>query len=171
MRRVREVMALVGLATAWGIPTYAISHGLKERIPVHFDWAGQADRWGSRSELWALPAIAFGVYFLLTIVPRFSGAFNYPVPVTKENHARLRTRALEMIGWLKAELMLLMAFLVFFEVESAQLGTTGNLPPYLFAGVGIVLITVGAFWRAMFRDAKPGSATISGAHPTSRTKN
>ncbi len=43
-----------------------------ERIPVHWNLAGEADRWGSRLEgLLLLPLITAGLYVLLRIMPRF----------------------------------------------------------------------------------------------------
>jgi uncharacterized membrane protein len=50
-----------------------------ERLPVHWNLAGEVDRWGGRFEgLLLLPLIAAGVYLLLLLVPRIDpGRENY----------------------------------------------------------------------------------------------
>ncbi|MSQ37054.1 MAG: DUF1648 domain-containing protein [Chloroflexi bacterium] len=51
-----------------------------ERMPVHFDITGTADRYGGRAEgLLLLPAVALGVYLLLRFLPLLDRArANYP---------------------------------------------------------------------------------------------
>jgi len=42
-----------------------------DRIPVHWDWTGQPDRFGGRFEgLFGLPLAALGIYALLRVLPR-----------------------------------------------------------------------------------------------------
>lgn len=50
-----------------------------ERLPVHWNLAGEVDRWGGKAEaLLVLPAIAFGMYLLFTFLPRLDpGRRNY----------------------------------------------------------------------------------------------
>ncbi len=51
-----------------------------DRLPVHWNWAGEVDRYGGRFEgLLAMPLIATAVYLLLRIAPRIDpGRANYP---------------------------------------------------------------------------------------------
>jgi uncharacterized membrane protein len=43
---------------------------MPEQLPVHWNAAGQADRWGSRAEgLLLLPAMTAGIYLLLSVLP------------------------------------------------------------------------------------------------------
>ena len=74
------LVGMFGLAAAsW---TY-----LPERLPVHWDARGEADRYGSRAEaLFLLPLISMGLYLLMIALPyfdpgranyqRFAGAYN-----------------------------------------------------------------------------------------------
>src|SRR5262249_19762817 len=56
------VMVLLGLA-AWPIAP--------ERMPVHWNWAGHADRLGGRAEgLFGAPLTAVVMYLLLQVLPR-----------------------------------------------------------------------------------------------------
>jgi immunity protein, SdpI family len=51
-----------------------------DRLPVHWNWAGEVDRYGGRFEgLLLMPLIATGVYLLLLFAPRIDpGRANYP---------------------------------------------------------------------------------------------
>lgn len=53
---------------------------LPDRIPVHFNLSGEADRWADRSgySLWLMPMIWTLLGLLLLIVLRFPRAFNFP---------------------------------------------------------------------------------------------
>jgi uncharacterized membrane protein len=66
------VLAMWALAAAsWSV--------IPERVPVHWNLQGQADRWGGRGEaLLLLPAIATAVYALFPLLPRLDpGRANY----------------------------------------------------------------------------------------------
>jgi uncharacterized membrane protein len=54
--------------------------GAPDRIPVHWNLAGQVDRWGGRFEgLLAIPLLALGIYALFLLLPRLDpGRANYP---------------------------------------------------------------------------------------------
>ena len=77
---------------------------IPEEVPMHFNSAGEIDRWGSRAELLILPVIAWLMYGLMTAVERFPGAWNTGVRVTEEN----RERVYALLGHLLSTLKLLM---------------------------------------------------------------
>jgi uncharacterized membrane protein len=68
---------IVQLALVWA--------ALPARVPVHFGVTGRPDRYGSKSLLLILPAIAAVLTLLLTLVARFPQSFNFSVRVTAEN--------------------------------------------------------------------------------------
>ncbi len=107
MRRTLEVVSLAGLAVLFWI-TWRAFYGpdpLPARIPTHFDIAGNPNGWGSPSSLLLLPAVALAIYLGMTVVSKFPSAFNYPVRVTPENRPRLQALTLQMIAWLKTEMI------------------------------------------------------------------
>ena len=95
---------------------------LPDRIPTHFDLAGNANGWGSPQVLWLFPGFGTVLYAGMTIVARFPEAFNYPVRVTPRNRPALQELALGMIAWLKAEVMCLFVGIQFVIIESARRG-------------------------------------------------
>lgn len=77
---------------------------IPQEVPMHYNAAGEIDRWGSRGELLALPVIAWLLYGFLTVAEQFPGAWNTGVKVTAEN----RERVYALLGHLISTLKLLM---------------------------------------------------------------
>lgn len=159
MRKSLEAISLGALAVMFW-ETWRALNGpdcLTERIPIHFNLAGQPDGWGKPSMLLLLPVVALVLYLGLTLVARFPAAFNYPVKVTAENRPRLEALALGMIAWLKMEMVCLLAWIQWSTIEAARLGH-GGLPPALLPVSLVALFgTMAWFIAAMRRTAHSGA--------------
>lgn len=101
-----------------------------------------------------LPVVAAVIYLTLTVVARFPVTSNYSVRVTKENRLRLQNVTLDMLAWLKAELLCLFAVLQWWIMQAARTGQ-GRLPSLLMPGF-LVIIFATAGWQivAAFRAAR-----------------
>src|SRR5271166_3446034 len=122
MRKTPEVIGvgLLGLL-AW-ISYWAINgpNPLPQRIPTHFAASGQPDAWGSQSSLWLLPIVAGAVYLLFTVVSQFPASFNFPVRVTPVNRPRLEALTLQMMSWIKVEVVSLLLFIQWSILQSVR---------------------------------------------------
>lgn len=58
---------------------------LPEKIPVHFDFYGKADHFGSRKFSFFMPAFITVLFGVLTVVLRFENTVNFPVEITEQN--------------------------------------------------------------------------------------
>ncbi len=159
MRKTLEAIGLGALAVlAW--ITYRALTGperLPDRIPTHFDMAGNPNGWGSPAMLLLLPVVAGSLYLVMTVVARFPTAFNYPVRVTRETLPRLQSLTLDMIAWLKAELACLFTVLQWWMIEAARSGQ-GRLPPLLMPVFLVVIFaTLGWHFVRVFRAARGGA--------------
>jgi uncharacterized membrane protein len=156
MRKVLEVVGL-GLLAALGWISYQAVYGpnpLPQRIPTHFNVAGQADGWGSPSALWLLPAVAVGLYVLISVVASFPAAFNYPVRVTAASRARLEGLTLRMISWIKVELAGLFLFIQWSIIQSVRMGH-GALSVWIVpVFLGLVFATIAIHAIAVYRAAR-----------------
>ncbi|MGA8042149.1 MAG: DUF1648 domain-containing protein [Terracidiphilus sp.] len=128
---------------------------LPERIPTHFDAAGNANGWGSPAMLLLLPVIGAGVYLAMGVVARFPGAFNYPVQVRPEFRERAQELTLEMIAWLRAELACLFLVLQWMIIEAARSGQGKAFPLVMPPFLVVVLGTIGWFVLALVRLGTP----------------
>lgn len=100
-RLMNRLSLLVLLGTAVFLMVYW--HRIPTRVPMHFNAAGEIDRWGSRAELLVLPVISWLMYGLLTVVEQFPGSWNTGVKITEEN----RERVYGLLGHLLSTLKLL----------------------------------------------------------------
>jgi hypothetical protein len=153
MRKILEALALVALVLQ-AVLTWKAFLGpdrLPARVPLHFDLAGNPDGWGTPATLLYFPGIAVFIYLLFTVVTRFPSAFNYPVRVTPQNRARLEALALNMIAWLKVELICLFTAIQWSLLEAARRHT--NQAPVSFMPLALVAVfaTIGWHIAAMFR--------------------
>lgn len=160
MRKKLEIGCLTALAVFAFLTAHAF-YGptrLPDKIPVHFTIDGHADGWGSPLSLLSLPIVALALYLLMTVVARNPGAFNYPVRVTPANRARLESIALDMIAWLKFEVLCLFVWIQHMTIEAARQGQGSISPFFMPVVLGVIFATI--LWHvwAMRKTASPASA-------------
>ncbi|GAB1477243.1 DUF1648 domain-containing protein [Bacillota bacterium] len=96
------------LALSWG--------SISDKIPGHYNVAGEIDRWGNKVELLILPLISWMMYIGLSAIERFPGIWNTGVTVTAENRDRIYGILANMLVTLK---FLLSSVFVFLTINSA----------------------------------------------------
>lgn len=153
MRKSLEAAALVLLCLAWGCTVNAIfgSHPLPPQIPVHFDLEGRPDRWGTPQMLWLFPIMTAVIYGLMTLVARYPSAFNFPMRIRPATRPRLEALALNLISWLKVEVMGLFFWIQFQAIRFARNGqgelSRAFLPLVLIAIFGTIAWHITAMRR------------------------
>ena len=155
MRKLLEAVSLLVLLANIALTADALlgPHALPGRIPTHFDITGEPNAWGTPRMLLLLPLISLALYLMMTFLSRRPASFNYPAPVTAQNRDRLYRLAVEMLAWLKAEVMTLFALIQFFAIRTARV--EANVLPIWLMPAGLVLVFATIFWhiRAMRRAA------------------
>jgi uncharacterized membrane protein len=120
------------------------SGSLPEKIPTHFNAAGEIDDYGSKSTLWMLPVMGFIMYIGMTILEGFPHIYNYPVEITEENapiQYRLATRLMRI---LKTVILFIFSFISYKTIDAAM-GKAGGLgkaflPVFLLITFGTIAI-------------------------------
>lgn len=86
-----KLMNRLSLALLLGTAAFLIVywHRIPEEVPMHFNAAGEIDRWGSKSGLIVLPVISWMSYGLLTIVEQILGSWNTGVKRAGENRPQI----------------------------------------------------------------------------------
>jgi uncharacterized membrane protein len=161
MRKTLEAISLGALAVLLWITCRALygQEPLPDKIPIHFNLAGNPNGWGSPSALLLLPVLAVVLYLGITLTSRFPSAFHYPVPVTLQNRPRLQALSLQMIAWLKVELLCLFTWIqwsILEEVRESRRSLSLALVPLSLVAV---FGTIGWHVVAMFRAARPESSS------------
>jgi len=113
---------LIAAAVVIGITVYliAIWASLSATIPIHFNFAGQVDRWGSRNALFSTSAVMLAMYIGLSILQRFPHIYNYPFGLTPENVRRQYQVARQLLTFIKTEVVCLFAFIQWQTVSVAR---------------------------------------------------
>ncbi len=94
---------------------------IPDKIPAHYDLAGNVDRWGSKTELLILPIMSWIMYGFITVLERFPTAWNTGVKVTEENQERVYRTLKYMIKTLKLILVADFAFMSFCSATGRSL--------------------------------------------------
>ena len=125
---------------------------LPDVIPVHFNFSGQPNGWGSKAIIWLFPALAIIMSIGLTFLSRYPHSFNYPVQITPENAARQYQIACSLLNFLKAELAWILAYTVWLiyhlgRSSSTESGILGL--PLIFLVISM-FTTIGFYFRQAF---------------------
>ena len=109
-----EIMCLTLLI---GLTAYLIFHwgSIPDKIPAHYDWEGNIDRWGNKSDLIFLPMMSWFLYLLITGLQQVPLAWNTGVKITGENEERVYRTLKYMLETLK---LIVVADLTYITVHS-----------------------------------------------------
>ncbi|WP_199246438.1 DUF1648 domain-containing protein [[Phormidium] sp. ETS-05] len=84
---------------------------LPATVPMHFNIKGEADLFGPKVTIWIGTAIAIACYILMTFIAKSPDNWNYPVPLNPANADIQYKIGMDMLIWMKAEMMVMLAFI------------------------------------------------------------
>jgi uncharacterized membrane protein len=120
--------------------TLIIWSQLPERVPIHFNITGQADRYGSKASfLIILPVLLF-LYLAFTILGKFPHIYNYVVKITKKNAEKQYRLAKRLISVLKNEIIIIFIIIQQSILSAAK---SGVFPLKMNIGPIILIIILG----------------------------
>lgn len=128
----RRVLNILGLAALLGAAVFAAVrwHAMPDRVPIHYNGAGQIDSYGPKAYVFVLPVIG------LTL---FGGTFLVDLIVANEGSIPARTAANVRIAlaFLRLLLALVFAYITVCVCLSAPLGRW--LTPVVYGGFAIAI--------------------------------
>jgi uncharacterized membrane protein len=119
LKTVRELIAAAGLVFAVAVVADFYSR-LPERIATHFNEAGVANGFGARSTLWVLVGIALLLYSTLSVINFVPRVVNLKRPLAPEREKAVWVETLAMVGWIKAEMCWVFAYLCLAMVRNGM---------------------------------------------------
>jgi hypothetical protein len=148
MNKIFDFISVVGLVIMFVVILQSFS-ALPNRIPVHFNIAGEPDGWGSKYTFWVFPILGLIMYITLTIVSKFPHTYNYVWPITEQNAPQQYLLATQLMNHLKVEIITLFTFLEWQGIR-VGLGIASGLgvvfaPAFLFILLGTISLY---FWQA-----------------------
>ena len=146
MKIVRELLALAGVVFSVAVVADFYSR-LPERIATHFNAAGVANGFGTRSTLWVLVGIAVLLYLILSVVGSLQGVVSLKRPLAPEREKVVLTESMEMVGWIKVEVCWMFAYICLAMVRNGM-GLQTGLGPWFLPLTLVVVLGTCAFYMA-----------------------
>ena len=152
MTMVENVLNVLSVILLVSISLYIffVWNKLPEKIPTHFNIAGEVDGWGGKGSLWILPVMGLFLYTVLSILSRFPHVFNYPFNITEENAPRLCLESRRMMVILNFELISFFSLISWESVQAAY-GKGGmtvwQVPIFLIVVIGSIVILIYRLYR------------------------
>lgn len=115
---------------------------LPDRIPIHFNGTGEADGFGARGNILALPLIATILFLGLTILNKFPHIFNYPAKITTDNALRQYTNATQLIRYLKFIIVIVFGLIVLQTIRIVNGQTNGLGVWFMPLTLGLIFIPI-----------------------------
>ena len=109
--KILEIAAIVALLGACYPLLFYGTIDSNTLIPIHYNFAGEVDRWGDRSVLWIFPPIALLFYIGLSMLQKYPHTYNYPSKVTKENADYLYKMGVQLMRHIKVLTIFILAYL------------------------------------------------------------
>lgn len=135
-----ELSTISVLLLTCGYAIFQYAH-LPDTIPTHFNAAGEADSFGSKSSIFTIPAIGMAVYVLILIVNRYPHVHNYMVEITAENALKNYRVSMRILRFVNLFCIALMGYITYAIVRasSGETMTLGSWFLPLVIGSSIII--------------------------------
>jgi|GEM_PF-1800348 len=148
--KVIDIFSLAGIVLLIVFP-YVTSRYLQERVPLHFDGAGNPNRFGSPEDFVKIWFVLIGaaivtwvVLSLLRFIPHY---FNLPVRITNENAEKQYSLGIDLIYTMKIGVVILFLSIQIMAVISAFRGKLTYEILLIFVPLAFLFYSLGSFIR------------------------
>ena len=140
-----RILDLIGWILLIGTLAYLILgwSSFPDQIPMHYNGAGEIDRWGGKGEIIVIEVVMWILYLGIGLVEKYPQIWNTGVEVTPQNREKVYRILKHMLKTLKTLTALIFAYLI---VNSLQ-GTP--LPGWFTPATLILVFGDMAFWLVL----------------------
>jgi len=85
---------------------------LPDTIPIHYNFKGEVDGYGTKSSIFLLPILGTIIFIGMTILNKYPHVFNYPVKITTENAEKQYVSATRLIRYLKLAVLFIFLLII-----------------------------------------------------------
>lgn len=116
-----------------------------DTVPIHFNFKGEIDAYGSKNTIFILLPIAIIIYIGLTILSKYPQICNYCIEITPENKEKQYSMASTFIRIINIEILLIFFYIQIntsISMNSGEMLSIAFLPIslfVLFASVGFYI--------------------------------
>lgn len=140
-----RILDIIGWILLIGTLAYLILgwSSFPDQIPMHYNGAGEIDRWGGKGEIIVIEVVMWILYLGIGLVEKYPQIWNTGVEVTPQNREKVYRILKHMLKTLKTLTALIFAYLI---VNSLQ----GTPLPGWFTPVTLILVFGDmAFWLVL----------------------
>lgn len=140
-----RILDIIGWILLIGTLAYLILgwSSFPDQIPMHYNGAGEIDRWGGKGEIIVIEVVMWILYLGIGLVEKYPQIWNTGVEVTPQNKEKVYRILKHMLKTLKTLTALIFAYLI---VNSLQ----GTPLPGWFTPVTLILVFGDmAFWMVL----------------------
>ena len=116
---------------------------LPDDVPIHFNAAGEVDRWDSKWSMLILPIIAIALYIFMEVIEKRPHTHNYPARLTEQNAAQFYKESCQTLNLTKNITTLMLAYIavrsVLVALEKVQGLGVATIGIFLFI-IGFIII-------------------------------
>lgn len=140
--RADRILDLLGWILLIGTLAYLILgwSSFPDQIPMHYNGAGEIDRWGGKGEIIFIEVMMWILYLGIGVVEKYPQIWNTGVEVTVKNKEKVYRTLKYMLKTLKFLTALIFAYLIVNSLQSAP------LPGWFTPAVMIFVFGDMAFW-------------------------
>ena len=140
--RADRILDLLGWILLIGTLAYLILgwFSFPDQIPMHYNGAGEIDRWGGKGEIIFIEVMMWIFYLGIGVVEKYPQIWNTGVEVTAKNKEKIYRTLKYMLKTLKFLTALIFAYLIVNSLQSAP------LPGWFTPAVMILIFGDMAFW-------------------------
>ena len=133
------------------LPTIVTAVALKfmpDTVPLHYNFAGEIDRWGSKYEHFLMPALLIVFVVLMQVITYFQEKKIEDEPTPREQASRRNNIKVVRIVTIVFEIfwLILICWMLWTSKENANLGTeqtATNIGQFIWIAMGILLVVIG----------------------------
>lgn len=115
---------------------------LPERLPMHYNFRGEPDSYGSKASILFLPLIGVALFVMMTFVALNPQSMNLPVKVTDENREQVYAQGVRFVHILRFLITCLFTYLLWGTIN-VGMGWQSQLDNrVLFGFLGLLAVTM-----------------------------
>ncbi|WP_211653475.1 DUF1648 domain-containing protein [Planococcus alpniumensis] len=119
---------------------------LPEEVPVHYNAFGEVDRWGTKGELFVLPAVGAFIIIFLQLLEKFPQSHNYPERLNKTNAKEFYLHSRKLMNQFKNISLIILASILVESIFVAKAWSNGFgawfLPLVVLIGLTPIVIGI-----------------------------
>lgn len=135
-----KVLELIGwmLLLAMWVLTISNYSNLPDKIPTHYNAAGEIDQYGAKVNLLILAFIATIIFVGPSILTSYPHMFNYPSRINQQNALKQYTNMTRMLRILKLALLIIFGYLIYHPLQNS-----GGLDPWFMpVSMGFIFVSL-----------------------------